>query len=528
MLGAAVASVQLHNSDAILPIQQKVADLVEFTNNRIEALGLPQFEVTHSPLFFIPAGLPKVTTGLVSRMIGDGFFVNSAGFPATPMKRGGVRFMVNGNLEKEDFAQMLDALAYHYPRVIEEEGCSLEQVARFFHLPEIKIADADDSIGQAAPQETDLQCIVENSINAIDPTEWDAIMAERGNFTHSSLKMLEYVFSNKNEPENNWNFEYFKVLDHNTGDVILNTFYTTAILKDDMFSPASISQQLETLRKEDPFYLTTKTVLLGSPITKGSHLFLNREHPQWKAALELLIEQMHKKVESTKANQLMLREFRKDADPELKRFLMDHGLIEVDVLDECRIEDMSWKDHDEYLQRLGGKYRYNVRKEILPFVDEFDVVTERPQSPEEIRICYDLYCNVWEQAFEMNVYRLPYSYFESICHHPEYDIIRLYRKGTDTPVGVMFSHRRDKNYQALIVGLDYRFVRSMNTYKQMLYQTVWRAWELGCEQLDLAFTAELEKKKVGARPEKVCIYVQSMDHFNHAVLSTMTQAALVK
>ena len=135
----------------------------------------------------------------------------------------------------------------------------------------------------------------------------------------------------------------------------------------------------------------------------------------------------------------------------------------------------------------------------------------------------------FDQAYEMNVHQLPFTYFESICHHPDYDIMRLYLKDDPRPkyerkpVAVMFSHKREANYNALIVGLDYDYVRSHNTYKQILYRTVMRAWDLGCQHLDLAFTAELEKKKIGARPYPTCVYVQSMDHFNQAVIASMAQ-----
>ena len=195
------------------------------------------------------------------------------------------------------------------------------------------------------------------------------------------------------------------------------------------------------------------------------------------------------------------------------------------------IKDMSWDDHAGYMQQLGQKYRHDVRKEILRHGDKFHVVTTKPQTKEEIRECFDLYNNVFEKSFEMNVHRLPIEFFEAMCQHEEYDVIRLYLKDDEgniipeQPVAVMFSHVASKNYTALIVGLDYDFVRSMNTYKQILYRTVMRAWQVGCTSLDLAYTAESVKKKVGARPYKATAYVQLMDHYNATVIANMSQAS---
>ena len=102
----------------------------------------------------------------------------------------------------------------------------------------------------------------------------------------------------------------------------------------------------------------------------------------------------------------------------------------------------------------------------------------------------------------LNVFKLPLEIFTQICKSNEYDIIRLYLKGseidqkTDTPVlvGVMFSYVNNDNYNAMIVGLNYDYAHKFNCYKQILFQTVLRAKKLNCNQLDLAFTAELEKK----------------------------------
>ena len=53
---------------------------------------------------------------------------------------------------------------------------------------------------------------------------------------------------------------------------------------------------------------------------------------------------------------------------------------------------------DDYLQRLGQKYRYNVRKEVLAFED-----------------------------------RLPFEYFTAIGADPSYDVIRLYLRDDSWP-----------------------------------------------------------------------------------------------
>lgn len=86
----------------------------------------------------------------------------------------------------------------------------------------------------------------------------------------------------------------------------------------------------------------------------------------------------------------------------------------------------------------------------------------------------------------------------------------------------MFSFLSATVYNALIVGLDDRYIRSHGTYKQILYHTVWRAWECGCRTLDLAFTADQVKKKVGATPHRNVGYLQINDHFSQALLAAVS------
>ncbi|MBK8492725.1 MAG: GNAT family N-acetyltransferase [Saprospirales bacterium] len=211
-------------------------------------------------------------------------------------------------------------------------------------------------------------------------------------------------------------------------------------------------------------------------------------------------------MEEEGATQLMLREFRKGADDELKTFLLEQGLIEVDLPDGMLGHRPRLDRTTKTISKGLAASTANVRKEILPFADQFRIVTEKPATAREVRECYELYHNVFDQAYEMNVHQLPFAYFENICSHPDYDIIRLYLaddprpKSEQKPVAVMFSHCKNDNYHALIVGLDYTFVRTHNTYKQILYRTVWRAKELGCTHLDLAFTAELKRKRSAPAP----------------------------
>lgn len=139
MLGAAVASARLHASGAIEQYQQELRALVKHTNQRIAEWGLPQFQVADTPLFFIPIGKIHITLNVIQRVLEDGFYTNTAVFPATPMQKGGMRFTINRNLTRDDIDQLLERLACHYPAALIEAGSSYREVARAFKIPEFAV-----------------------------------------------------------------------------------------------------------------------------------------------------------------------------------------------------------------------------------------------------------------------------------------------------------------------------------------------------------------------------------------------------
>ena len=150
MLGAACASARLHLSGELASRQRRLAELVAHTNRRLDEAGLPQFEATDSPVFFVSTGLPEACMNLVEAMKHDGFLMNAAGFPATPMRRGGVRFVINVNLREDDIDRMVERLAHHYERAVVAAGSSVADVAQSFGIPEFTI--------RATPTEVFAEC----------------------------------------------------------------------------------------------------------------------------------------------------------------------------------------------------------------------------------------------------------------------------------------------------------------------------------------------------------------------------------
>ena len=135
MLGAACASAELHLNSAIRSLQTNLLNLIHLCNQAIGKYGLPQVEQNESPIFFIPVGQLDLSTEIVKRVMNDGYNVNVAGYPAVPMNRSGIRFMMNLHLTPIDVENLMQSISRNYKNVLVKNGIKESHVANIFKIP---------------------------------------------------------------------------------------------------------------------------------------------------------------------------------------------------------------------------------------------------------------------------------------------------------------------------------------------------------------------------------------------------------
>lgn len=520
MLGAAIASAAFHTSSKVRQRQEDLMQKIQLTNTCLDRLHLPQYQKTDSPLFFIPVGLPKISYDIVNKMKTSGYFLNVASFPAVPMKKSGIRFMINCSLSVEQIERMLCTLQEKYLESLEENGSDCKEVARVFNLPNFH----RESLKQPLSTVRDWQVKIDKSIVNIDQHEWAHCFDKTPTLSCANLYELERTFSDTTTRENKWDFYYVTIKDA-SGALVLKTLFTLAWTKDDMFASAAVSEKVEMERVKNPYFLSSKTLVLGTLITKGDHLYLNYQHAEWKHALRLLGKTLSEVQENQGATKIMLRDFYGAPESDFETSLLELGYTKFRLPDNFFVRDINWNSEEEYLQRLNQKYRYNVRKEVLKFSDNFSVAYQKAASDTELRSWYQLYEQVYHKSYKLNVFKLPFHFFQLMNTSDNYDCIQLYLANDEQAqpklVGVMFSCKQADTYTAMIVGLDYEWVYEYNVYKQILYKTLCRAKELGCKTLDFGFTADMEKKKLGAVAQETYAFVQATEHLSHSLLDTL-------
>ncbi|MEZ4427198.1 MAG: bifunctional aminotransferase class I/II-fold pyridoxal phosphate-dependent enzyme/GNAT family N-acetyltransferase, partial [Nannocystaceae bacterium] len=527
MLGAATAAARLHLSPELIPLQRELAALIRHCNEGMAARGIPQLGANDTPLFFVPTGLPRLVYKVTDRLMRDGCCINMGCFPAVPMNQGGLRFHVHRGLTPADIDHLLDRMRVHLVDVLAEEGESAESLARAFREP--ALAAYDLAPARKRPRltvvEDDALTVREAArIAEVPAALWDSVFAGTGPMSHAALTALEEALLRAPADTSQSEPRYVLITDQR-GAPVLATFYGITRVKADMLASAAVSAKCEAIRRErDPDFLISRAVVMGNPISLGPHLHLDRAHPAWREALRLLVERMQETKRQASANQVLLREFPAGADEELRATLLNLGFVEVALPDMMTIDALDWDDRAGFLAGLTGRYRADVRREFLPSMDGLRVEDGPIAAPAVLAACYRLYRKVHARGLRMNVLPLPEDAFQAMFECPEFDVVRLYERGERDPArpaGVLISHLRDRRCTALIIGFDEAHVRSHNIYKVGLLRMVERARAQGATSINLAYTAELVKKKLGARPKPTSAFVMLDDTYSASVLATV-------
>ena len=540
MLGAIKASIDFHNSDKLKARQDRVRELIAYCNDAIAKAGLPQYDVNDSPIFFIPAGVTDIAVDMVSKVAEDGYQTNVAGYPAVPMRRTGLRFMVNYHVTEDDIDGLIASIRRHYEPVITNHGASLQDISRNFRIPPIHLNPTNGE----SPIETDLTVNKDilrtetleveeySSVEQVGRETWNSLFAGNGNLDYDSLLLQEKMFclsEQKNAPESRWKFRYFVARSAVDKDkIVAATFFTSALVKDDMLSSSKVSEKVESERiaRNDPYYLTSKAIVLGSMGSMGDHLYLNSSATKLETeqAMRKLTQAMERLQQEEDASQIMLLSMLPESidGTELVDYMMKLGYSRHKFPESYHFRNVSWKTEEEYLASLSSRNRYDLRKFALNHADGFVVETNRLETQEEIQQCYELYQQVFDRSTAVSTFEIPYEAFCRTVTSTDAEVLRIYAKNDlNTPIAMTYNHVHDNNFSSILIGFQKGGAgEHVNLYLLTLYQTIIRAIELGSTSIDFGYTNGLTKKKLGATEEENVGFVQAIEMFHQMQLAS--------
>jgi 7-keto-8-aminopelargonate synthetase-like enzyme len=536
MLGAVLASARLHRTPEVAVRQSLLLSRIRLFNRLAADAGLPVVSDSEAPIRCIGAGVTGVAYRLTERLREAGYYVNTAVFPAVPAKRSGARVTLTAHHTEDDVAGLVDALAEHLPAALADEGATVDDLRRAFAR---QLRGRPTALRCAAPSRAPQPLRLEwhRSVTSLDGPEWDRLLGSRGAFDTSALRAFEAVYAARpagsGRDEDSWEFHYLVVRD-GADRPVAATFFTAALWKDDMLSPEHVSREVERRREAagDPYLLTSRMVGMGSLLSEGDHLHLDRS-ADWRQALRLILQAARSVEDATGAAGLVLRDL-PDGDEELHEFLLGEGFLRIPVWDTW-VREIDFADDEEFLRGLARKRRQHQRRRVLPWEEHFrvEVLTggsaEAAAVPETTRdALYGLYRNVHAGKVDLNVFPLPRRVIDVLLATPGWELVLLHLPDRASgPVAFGALQVTDERVATVFLGLDYAYVASHHSYQQLLFQALRAAQRRGATRVLYGMSAELQKSRFGARPEKRWAYVQATETFNSDVLAHVAESVAV-
>jgi 7-keto-8-aminopelargonate synthetase-like enzyme len=111
MLGAAVASAELHLSPSFEAAQQQLMQRIDLINALARSAGLALASYDRSPIFFVQCGSREKTFAVAHRLRSFGIYACISVFPAVADHDAGIRFTVSLHNTDEDIGSLVKALA---------------------------------------------------------------------------------------------------------------------------------------------------------------------------------------------------------------------------------------------------------------------------------------------------------------------------------------------------------------------------------------------------------------------------------
>jgi 7-keto-8-aminopelargonate synthetase-like enzyme/predicted N-acyltransferase len=514
-VGAAIASVKIHLSAEITIRQQELADKIAYFNQLLAVENLPIISTNDSPVFFLGMGTPVSAYNFVHRLFKEGFFLNLGIYPAVPIKNTGIRITLSSHNHKQDVKELAEAIKYHYPKALEETNNSDTKVRKAFGL------SCEDSLPVNRLSSDELTIEEKSTIKDIFKSDWDSLMGKNNIFDWDGLLYLETAFKNNPDQNNNWEFFYYTIKDKN-GKILLMTFGTHSLWKDDMLATESVSKQLEEIRKTNPLHLTSKVVSLGCLFTEGKHCYINQGDESAEKAVKLLLDKLEEKYNDLKADMLVLRDFEEKNN--WNKIIQEQGYFKINMPESCVFKGEKWLEYDDFSKVLSPRSRKHFNKEIIPFEKYYQVEIKDSLSDLETEIVYQLYVNVKNNNYAINTFQYTKSVFEDMNTCPNWEFILLYlNTEEDNPlVGVMFCYKNQNHtYVPELIGMEYKWAKEFNLYRQLLFQTIKRANDLNFPQVDFGISASFEKRKLGAEIIPKIAYIQARDNYTMEVMNTI-------
>jgi 7-keto-8-aminopelargonate synthetase-like enzyme len=111
LIGAGLASARIHLSPEISERQAKLLERIRLFNSLAEARGVPLGSKAETPIRFVGIGDNPATYRVARGLMKQGFYANTAVFPAVTAGKGGLRIALTVHQTLDDIRDLVDEIA---------------------------------------------------------------------------------------------------------------------------------------------------------------------------------------------------------------------------------------------------------------------------------------------------------------------------------------------------------------------------------------------------------------------------------
>ena len=512
-VGAAIGAAELLLSDISAIYQKELKGLMNYLNTKLEEFNLPNTSSPETPIYFIGSGSVKVTHNLIQKVLADGLYVNTATYPVVPSDKTGLRFTLTRHNTKAHIDQLVHSIEKNFHLAVAEENEDLSKIYKNFQLP------FKGKVVERGQQDSGLSVEIYRSIDEVSQQLWDDLFKNNGNYSHNGMRCIETIFSNNEKIEENWDF-YYLIIKDIKGEVVLATYFTSAIYKDDMLALENVSRQIEKQREEEPYYLCSKTLAMGSLFTEGAHLYINKEHFLVENALNQFFREIEKLKKLSQSVVVILRDFHLDF--QFHEHFENEGFTKVSMPNTNIVSHPKWNSKEELLALLDSKNSIsNIKRYVFKYEDQYNVTVKKTLTDDEAEKHYQLFSNVKKANYAFNFFAYPGKIAKVLSQYEEWEFLEFRLKGSDELIGCIWFFIGEDHACPLVVGLNYDYIKSHHLYKQIMYYMVKRGNDLGKSKSYLGLTSDYEKQKYGAKLVPVFGYIKVDNMYNLDLLSSL-------
>jgi 7-keto-8-aminopelargonate synthetase-like enzyme len=110
ILGALIASVKLHLSDEIIPMQKELQELISYFRTTSRELDLPITTKDDTPIQLLKIGSMQKMFNVLTKLIARGYLPMTASYPAIAKGEDGIRITLTRHLTKQDIKGFLESI----------------------------------------------------------------------------------------------------------------------------------------------------------------------------------------------------------------------------------------------------------------------------------------------------------------------------------------------------------------------------------------------------------------------------------